>query len=158
MSNQKLKPISKVGKFYHFFDDGKLSPGRHYICKVEQVVKYDDARDIIKDISVWDNNGAYHKENNTLIECWLNEKKCNDWIYADITDYFVEISCPKYDKYNLWFVRTKTVVGIHWIYNMDGKEDNQILREKYIMILLNTGKKKDMTFLHIQIQNINEII
>ena len=71
MSNQKLKPIhTKVGKFYHFFDDGKLSLGRHYICKVEQVVKYDDARDIIiKDISVWDNNGAYHKETNTLIEC-----------------------------------------------------------------------------------------
>ena len=88
MSNQKLKPIPKVGKSYHFFDDGKLSPGRHYICKVEQVVKYDDARDIIiKDISEWDNNGAYHKENNTLIECWLKEKKCNDWIYADTTDY-----------------------------------------------------------------------
>lgn len=52
----------------------------------------------------------------------------------------------------------KTVVGIHWIYNLDGKEDNQILREKYMMILSNTGKKKDMTFLHIQIQNINEII
>ena len=34
-------------------------------------------------------------------------KKCNDWIYADTTDYFVEISCPKYDKYNLWFARTK---------------------------------------------------
>lgn len=108
MSNQKLKPIPKVGESYHFFDDGKLSPGRHYICKVEQVVKYDDARDIIiKDISVWDNNGAYHKENNTLIECWLKEKKCNDWVYADTTDYFVEISCPKYDKYNLWFARTK---------------------------------------------------
>ena len=77
--------------------------------------KYDDARDIIKDISVWDNNGAYHKENNTLIECWLKEKKCNDWIYADTTDYFVEISCPKYDKYNLWFVRTK---GSGW-YSLD---------------------------------------
>ena len=107
MSNQKLKLIPKVGEFYHFFDDGKLSPGRHYICKVEQVVKYDDARDIINDISVWDNNGAYHKENNTLIECWLKEMKCNDWIYADTTDYFVEISCPKYDKYNLWFARAK---------------------------------------------------
>ena len=35
MSNQKLKPIQKVGEFYHFIDDGKLSPGRHYICKVE---------------------------------------------------------------------------------------------------------------------------
>ena len=28
MSNQKLKSIPEVGKFYHFFDDGKLSLGR----------------------------------------------------------------------------------------------------------------------------------
>lgn len=35
MSNQKLKPIPKDGESCHFFDDGKLSPGRHYICKVE---------------------------------------------------------------------------------------------------------------------------
>jgi hypothetical protein len=27
MINQKLKPISEIGKFYHFFDDYKLSPG-----------------------------------------------------------------------------------------------------------------------------------
>ena len=117
MNNQKLKPIPEVGKFYHFFDNGKFSPGRHYICKVEEVVKYDDAKDIIiKDISVWDNDkGVYHKKSNTLIDCWcdtlidcwLKEKKCNNWIYAPITDYFVEVSCPKYDKYNLWFARTK---------------------------------------------------
>lgn len=108
MSNQKLKPIPEVGKFYHFFDDGKLSPGRHYICKVEQIVSESNANDIIiKDIPVWDDNNECYRENSTLADCWLKEKECNNWIYAPITDYFVEVSCPKYDKYNLWFARAK---------------------------------------------------
>lgn len=108
MTNQKLKPIPEVGKFYHFFDDGKLSPGRHYICKVEQIVSESNANNIIiKDIPVWDDNNKCYRENITLTDCWLKEKECNNWIYAPITDYFVEVSCPKYDKYNLWFARTK---------------------------------------------------
>ena len=108
MSNQKLKSIPEVGKFYHFFDDGKLSPERHYICKVEQIVSESNANNIIiKDIPVWDDNNECHRENSTLIDCWLKEKDCNNWIYAPITDYFVEVSCPKYDKYNLWFARAK---------------------------------------------------
>ena len=108
MSNQKLKPIPEVGKFYHFFDDGKLSPGRHYICKVEQIVSESNANSIIiKDIPIWDDNNKCYRENSTLTDCWLKEKERNNWIYAPITDYFVEVSCPKYDKYNLWFVRTK---------------------------------------------------
>lgn len=36
-----------------------------------------------------------------------NRSRGISWIYAPITDYFVEVSCPKYDKYNLWFARTK---------------------------------------------------
>ena len=108
MSNQKLKPIPEVGKFYHFFDDGKLSPGRHYICKVEQIVSESNANNIIiKDIPVWDDNNECYREKSTLTDCWLKEKECNNWIYAPITDYFVEVSCPKYDKYNLWFARAK---------------------------------------------------
>lgn len=108
MSNQKLKPIPEVGKFYHFFDDGKLSPGRHYICKVEQIVSESNANNIIiKDIPVWDDNNECYREKSTLTDCWLKEKECKNWIYAPITDYFVEVSCPKYDKYNLWFARAK---------------------------------------------------
>lgn len=108
MSNQKLKPIPEVGKFYHFFDDGKLSPERHYICKVEQIVSESNANNIIiKDIPVWDDNNKCYREKSTLIDCWLKEKECKNWIYAPITDYFVEVSCPKYDKYNLWFARAK---------------------------------------------------
>ena len=108
MSNQKLKSIPEVGKFYHFFDDGKLSPERHYICKVEQIVSESNANDIIiKDIPVWDDNNECYREKSTLTDCWLKEKECKNWIYAPITDYFVEVSCPKYDKYNLWFARAK---------------------------------------------------
>ena len=47
MNNKNLKPIPEVGKFYHFFDDGKTSASRHYICKVERIVPFEEAKNII---------------------------------------------------------------------------------------------------------------
>lgn len=38
----KLEPIPEVGKYYHFFDDGKLFPSRHYICRVERLLSKED--------------------------------------------------------------------------------------------------------------------
>ena len=35
----KMKPVPEVGKQYHFWDDGKSSPSRHYICRCERIIK-----------------------------------------------------------------------------------------------------------------------
>ena len=38
--------VPEVGKKYHFFDDGKISPSRHYIAQVEQIIDMKEARRI----------------------------------------------------------------------------------------------------------------
>ena len=42
-----VKPVPETGKFYHFWDDGKTGPSRHYICKVEELVTVKQAKEII---------------------------------------------------------------------------------------------------------------
>lgn len=100
------KPLPEVGKLYHFFDDGKTSPSRHYICKCEQIITPEEAKSVMIEVpneyvdDVMDKISLYeHWHDNEMPKC--------DWLYAEDTDYFVECSCPKYDKNNLWFVRTK---------------------------------------------------
>ncbi len=57
MKNKNLKPIPEVGKFYHFWDDGKTSTSRHYICKVEKIITPEEAKNIIVQVPEydWDN-------------------------------------------------------------------------------------------------------
>lgn len=101
--------VPEVGKFYHFWDDGKSSPGRHYICKVERIITPDEAKDIMVEVTDWDfdENGEV-KRMTSLYDHWKEEVVPNCyWLYAKDTDCFVEASCPRYDDYNLWFVRTK---------------------------------------------------
>lgn len=103
-----LKQIPNIGEFYHFWDDGKTSPSRHYICKCERIITPEEAKSIIVTVPEWD----YDKNENIfneipLYEQWKIEVLNCDWLYAKDTDYFVECSCPKYDEDNLWFVRTK---------------------------------------------------
>lgn len=43
----KLSPVPEVGKFYHFWDDGKTGPSRHYICKVEELITPEQAKETI---------------------------------------------------------------------------------------------------------------
>ena len=109
MDYDKLKPIPKVGEFYHFFDDGKTSPSRHYICKCERILTNKEAKKETVSVNSWDFD---RKENffvdKTLYDFWKDEAVPNhDWLFDTETDYFVECSCPKYDENNLWFVRTK---------------------------------------------------
>lgn len=104
--NKKELPI--VGQEYHFWDDGKTSTSRHYICKCERIITPEEAKSIIVTVPEWD----YDKNENifneiSLYEQWKIEILNCDWLYAKDTDYFVECSCPKYDTDNLWFVRTK---------------------------------------------------
>lgn len=103
-----MKAIPEVGEFYHFWDDGKTSPSRHYICRVERVVSPNVARSIKVMVPEW-HYGTNETEyvETTLYDHWKIQVANHDWLYADDTDYFVEASCPKYDEHNLWFIRTK---------------------------------------------------
>ena len=111
--NIGLKPIPKVGEFYHFFDDGKTSPSRHYICKCERVVTSEEAKSImvtVPDYECTQDNPIYNLV--SLYDHWHDDEMPNhDWLYETETDYFVECSCPVYDDNNLWFVRTKNDGG-----------------------------------------------
>ncbi len=100
-----MKPLPKIGFTYHFFDDGKHSEERHYICKCERILTKEEAKSEI--IKRYD-----HKKNklidDNLISIWEINKKDADFLFANDTDFFIECSCPNYDKENnLWFVRTK---------------------------------------------------
>ena len=105
--NSNLKAIPEVGKFYHFWDDGKCSSSRHYICKCEKIITPKEAKNIIVSVPEWDFN---HNENKfnliSLYDHWKTELYNHKWLYDKNTDYFVECSCPKYDENNLWFIRT----------------------------------------------------
>ena len=102
------KELPKIGKFYHFWDDGKTSVSRHYICKCERILTTEEAKNIIVTVPEWDFDKNENNFNDmSLYEQWKDEVLNHDWLYAVDTDYFIECSCPKYDEYNLWFVRTK---------------------------------------------------
>lgn len=112
MANKNLKPIPEVGKFYHFFDDGKTSASRHYICKVERIVPFEESKNIILSTPRGENideNGKFENVfiNMSLEDIWKEEVQQCDWLYEKETDYFLEVSCPVYDDNNLWFARTK---------------------------------------------------
>jgi hypothetical protein len=102
----KLEPIPEVGKYYHFFDDGKISPGRHYICKCERIITVEEAKNIMIEVPNEYIDGVM--DIISLYEHWHDNATPNhDWLYSEDTDYFIECSCPEYDENNLWFVRTK---------------------------------------------------
>lgn len=110
-NNEKLKPVPEVGKEYHFWDDGKTSPSRHYICRCERVVKtIKEAKAIKFTLRQYANflkDSPYTEYEKSLYEIWRKQVDHCNWLYAEETDYFVEFSCPKYDEHNLWAVRTK---------------------------------------------------
>lgn len=105
---KNLKPLPEVGKFYHFWDDGKVSTSRHYICKVERIITIEEAKNIIVQVPEYDwDNKENITINMTLYDKYQEQALNHDWLYVIDTDYLVEISCPVYDKYNLWCARTK---------------------------------------------------
>lgn len=96
--------IPNVGEFIHFWDDGKVGLGRHYICKIERVILPSEADKII--LKTYDHDLEMWLEED-LKSIWKFERDNHDWLYANETDVFIEASCPKFDKDNLWFARTK---------------------------------------------------
>lgn len=93
-------PLPIVGKRYHFFDDGKTGPSRHYIATVEEIITKDEAK--ARYLPTADKNII-----KMLYEIWEGEVEHRDFLYAKDTDVFVRCSIPKYDENQIWFVRTK---------------------------------------------------
>lgn len=83
-----LQPVPEVGKEYHIFDDGKISPGRHYMATIVEVIPFETC------------------DNRALLETWAMEVQSCEWLYSTATDYFVKAESD-FDKDPLYFVRTK---------------------------------------------------
>ncbi len=103
--------LPKIGEYYHFFDDDKTSPNRHYICKIEKIIPFEEGKNIILNTprgeTFKDGKFESYFIDMSLEDIWKDEiKQCN-WVYDKETDYFIEASCPVYDKNNLWFARSK---------------------------------------------------
>ena len=81
-----LRPVPKVGKEYHTFDDGKIRPSRHAITIISEVIPFEECSDT------------------ELLELWHNEVEECYWLYATETDYFVK---AEYDDETVYFVRTE---------------------------------------------------
>ena len=82
----KEKPVPEVGKKYHIFDDGKISPSRHSITTVAEVIPFDDFK------------------NAEVLEIWHSEKEDCYWLFATETDYFIRTTFD--DEEDSYFVRT----------------------------------------------------
>lgn len=107
---KNMKPVPEVGEYYHFWDDGKSAPGRHYICRVERVLTKDEAKNVEVFVPDWDNyqdGGELDHVLHNVYDVWKGQVEQCDWLYAEDTDYIVEISCPIYDDNLLYAVRIK---------------------------------------------------
>lgn len=115
------KPLPEIGKKYHFFDDGKTGPSRHYIAEILELipfsefgnVKYEDmlgegkAEELRSAIKEKLKELAYPgwNKDRTLLDVWKGEVDECDWLYAPETDYAVKASIPEYDENPIIFVR-----------------------------------------------------
>lgn len=83
------QPVPEVGKEYHIFDDGKISPSRHFIAKITKVLPFEKVAD----------------PESQLYKAWEENIKEAYWLFAQDTDYFVKAE-SSYDENPLFFVRT----------------------------------------------------
>jgi len=104
-----LKEVPKVGKEYHFFDDGKITPSRHYIAVIQEIIPIEEADKIIistpRDYNEEINQNVFIDM--SLLDIWIDEKLSCDWIYSPVTDYIVKANIPEYDEDPIYFARTK---------------------------------------------------
>lgn len=85
----KEQPVPEVGKEYHIFDDGKISPSRHFTAKITKVLPFDKVVN----------------PESQLYKAWEENIKEAYWLFAQDTDYFVKAE-SSYDENPLFFVRT----------------------------------------------------
>ena len=104
-----MKEIPKIGKEYHFFDDGKIKESRHYMAVIQEIIPIEEAGKIIistpRDYNEEINQNVFIDM--SLLDIWIDEKLSCDWLYAPITDFIIKASIPKYDKDPIYFARTK---------------------------------------------------
>lgn len=100
-----MKPIPDIGKYYHFWDDGKTSLTRHYICRCERIIPFYGFTQYRLTRFDYDKKGLV---GDTLLNFWKDCVSKYGWIFAQQTDCAVVCSCPKYDKDELYFFRTKS--------------------------------------------------
>lgn len=119
METNLIKP--EIGKEYHFWDDGKISPSRHYICKIIDIISLKQSKNIILEFTQFDPMCNYFNEHYkeivdeesgifpkmSLYDIWMCQKESCDWIFANETPYFVKISIPTYDENDLYCVQMK---------------------------------------------------
>lgn len=84
----KKQPVPEVGKEYHIFNDGKISPSRHSVITIAEAVPFKDCTD------------------EKLLDCWRGEVKNCYWLYATETDYLVRGTFEDGEDADCWFVRT----------------------------------------------------
>lgn len=111
-----MKDVPKIGKEYHFFDDGKIRESRHYIATVNKLITPEEAKSVIIDCEfrayivslydIWKEEIEEHRQTvNFEVINGSSTEPGAPWLYAEDTDYFVECSIPAYDEDPVWFVR-----------------------------------------------------
>lgn len=63
--------LPELGKRYHFFEDGKSGPSRHYIVEITEIIPFEEMID------------------EELLDIYDAEVEEADFLYAPETDYFV---------------------------------------------------------------------
>lgn len=114
MKTNLTKP--EIGKEYHFWDDGKNSPSRHYICKIVDIISLEQSKNIILKFTQFNPmcdyfnkhfKGIIDEEDNifpkmSLYDIWMCQKETYDWIFANPTYDDNDLYCA-YVKYGGWF-------------------------------------------------------
>ena len=134
----KKESLPKMGEYYHFFDDGKITPTRHYIAKCLEIIPFEKFKSIqIENIPIYNENCEI-RVTKSLYDIWQEEQKDCDFLYAKKTDYAIKCNCPIYDENDLYFVRTKNGgwfsmnIQSSWQsgrLDVDEKEWNQLLED-----------------------------
>lgn len=118
-----LEPIPEVGKEYHCFDDGKITPSRHYIIQVDEVLGY----------------CQFKKKYPTYFKQYIKVAKSHYWLYSRSSDKFIITYKGENNEFAV-YVRTKQGgwFGIGSLYNcgdldVSGKLWNIMLRNMDVM-------------------------
>lgn len=88
---QNIEPVPEIGHFYHAFDDGKITPSRHMLMKVVDVIDYNF-------LPPW------------LKACILQEKEEHYWLFDGYTDFVIKCEYQtiyKTSHTDYYFARTK---------------------------------------------------
>ena len=105
MRSKTKQEVPHVGKQYHFFDDGKITPSRHSIATVLRVIPISEASNVLVKARDWDYDEPVYSLR-PITEIWKEDAFEHDWVMAQETDYLIECAIPDYDENNIWFART----------------------------------------------------